>query len=225
MTERQLEYKSRILPDRACLACKMRAMTKQHFSDVDAIRTEVAIAAARMIAEEGVSYGTAKRKAAKQVLGDDRASKEFLPSNAQIEEELRTYNELFMGDTQPARLQHLREMALALMEELATFHPYLTGAVLNGTAGEHSDIHLQLFVDNPKDVEIYLLNKNIDFDVSEAPHFKPNHPPVEIVSFMHNNEGVHLALYQQNDLRGALRVKQGEQVVRADLDTVKLLLE
>jgi hypothetical protein len=199
-------------------------MSKQYFSDVEALRAEIAIAAARMIAEEGASYGTAKRKAAKQILGDERASKEFLPGNEQIEEELRVYNELFLGDTQPARLRHLREVALELMEELAPFQPYLTGAVLNGTAGEHSDIHLQLFVDNPKDVEIFLLNKNIDFEVSETPHFKPNQQAVETVSFMHNNEGVHLALYQVDDLRGALKAKHGSQAERVDIDSLKLLL-
>lgn len=197
--------------------------TKFHFSDADAIRTEIAVAAARMIAEEGESYGTAKRKAAKQILGDERAAREFLPGNAQIEEELRTYNELFLSASQPARLRHLREMALALMEELAPFHPYLTGAVLNGTAGEHSDIHLQLFVDNPKEVEIFLLNKHVDFEVSETAHFKPNHPAVETLSFMRDNEGVHLALYQHDDLRGALKNKQGLPVERADLEAVKLL--
>ncbi|RJX33757.1 MAG: hypothetical protein C4516_01045 [Oxalobacter sp.] len=202
----------------------MVPMTKQHFSDADALRTEIAIAAARMIAEEGVSYGTAKRKAAKQVLGNERVGGEFLPSNAQIEDELRTYNELFLGESQPARLRHLREVALELMEDLSLFQPYVTGAVLNGTAGEHSDIHLQLFVDNPKDVEIYLLNKNIDFDVSETPHFKPNHLPVETVSFMRRNEGVHLTLFQPDDLRGALKARHGENALRADKEAVKQLL-
>ena len=38
---------------------------------------------------------------------------------AQIEEELRTYNELFLSESQPARLRHLREIALELMADLA----------------------------------------------------------------------------------------------------------
>jgi hypothetical protein len=58
------------------------------------------------------------------------------------------------------------------MEQLAEFHPYLTGAVLNGTAGEHDDIHLQLFADSAKEVEIFLLNRNVNIDISETPHFK-----------------------------------------------------
>ena len=202
-----------------------QAMTREYFSDANTVRTEIAVAAARMIAEEGVSYGVAKRKAAKRVLGDDRISKEFLPDNALIENELRIYNELFLSDTQPARLRHLRQVALEVMEQLAAFNPYLTGAALNGTAGEHSDIHLQLFVDNPKDVEIYLLNQGVNYEVSEAPSPKASRDPVEMLSFMHQNEGVHLTLLQSDDLRGALRVKPGARAERADADGVRLLLE
>jgi hypothetical protein len=70
--------------------------------------------------------------------------------------------------------------ALEVMEQLADFRPYLTGAVLNGTAGEHDDIHLQLFADSAKEVEIWLLNRNVDIDISETPHFKGGrHDPVE----------------------------------------------
>jgi len=110
-------------------------MTREYFFEADAVRAEIAVVAARLIAEEGASYGAAKRKAAKQVLGGDRASKEFLPDNELIESEVRIYNELFLGGSQPARLRRLRQLALDLMEELEQFHPYLTGAVMNGTAG------------------------------------------------------------------------------------------
>ena len=45
---------------------------------------------------------------------------------------------VFQGSTptQPARLLHLRKLAVQLMEELAEFSPYLTGAVLNGTVAQ-----------------------------------------------------------------------------------------
>lgn len=171
-------------------------------SDNELLRAEIAAAAARMIAEDGVDYGTAKRKAAKQILGNNKVRGDALPDNAQIEDEVRIYNELFFGDTQPARLLHLRRLALRVMEELEPFQPYLTGAVLNGTAGDHSDIYLQLFAESPKDVEIYLLNKGIDFDVSESTHFNGRNEDVETLSFVWQNEGVHLALYDPDDLRG-----------------------
>ncbi|GGC08290.1 hypothetical protein GCM10007205_16650 [Oxalicibacterium flavum] len=193
-----------------------------HFpNDTEQLRAEIAAAAARLIAEDGVDYGTAKRKAAKQILGNNKVRGDVLPDNAAVEDEVRAYNALFFADTQPARLRHLRELAIRLMRELEPFQPFLTGAVLNGTAGEHSDIHLQLFADSPKDVEIYLLNKGIDFEVSESPHFG-GHGDVETLSFLWHNEGVHLALYDTDDLRGGR--KTGNRSERASTATVEALL-
>ncbi|HEY8101550.1 MAG TPA: hypothetical protein VIF82_12420 [Burkholderiaceae bacterium] len=181
--------------------------------------------AARMIAEDGVDYSTAKHKAVKQLLGDTRMQGSILPDNAQIEEEVRQYNALFFSEMQPARLLHLRQLALQMMEQLQHFSPYLTGAVLNGTAGQHSDIHLQLFADSPKDVEIYLLNKNVNFEVSETAHFKKHQDPVETISFMWQQEGIHLAVYQPDDLRGALKKGREGQSDRASIDAVRILIE
>jgi len=138
---------------------------------------------------------------------------------------VRIYNELFMGDSQPARLLHLRTLALQMMSELDRFSPYLTGAVLNGTAGEHSDIHLQLFADSAKDVEIYLLNQNINFEVSETTHFKKRDEPVETVSFMWRKEGIHLALYETDDLRGARKSPAAGRAERADIEAVRALVD
>lgn len=199
----------------------MPAMPTPYPTEAEQLRAEIAAAAARMIAEDGADYGTAKRKAAKQILGNNRVRGDVLPDNSQIEEEVRLYNELFFGDTQPARLRHLRGLALELMIELAPFNPYLTGAILNGTAGEHSDIHLQLFAESAKEVQIFLLNKGVDFDVTETAHFNGRADDVETVSFMWRQEGVHLALYELDDLRGAARKTDD----RLDTDGVRALLD
>ncbi|MDB5762741.1 MAG: hypothetical protein JWQ21_1736 [Herminiimonas sp.] len=193
-------------------------------SETELLRNEIAAAAARMIAEDGADYGTAKRKAVRQILGNTRVRGDVLPDNAQIEDEVRLYNELFFNESQPARLLHLRKFALQVMMELAQFNPYLTGAVLNGTAGEHSDIHLQLFAESPKDVQIYLLNKNISFEVSESTHFKTRNEPVETVSFIRGKEGVHLALYEIDDLRGAIKTSTTGRIERADITAVRALI-
>jgi hypothetical protein len=198
----------------------IRAMSTFFSSDHELLRAEIAAAAARMIAEDGVDYGTAKRKAAKQILGNNKVRGDVLPDNTQIEDEVRIYNELFFGETQPARLLHLRRLALLVMEELEPFQPYLTGAVLNGTAGDHSDIYLQLFAESPKDVEIYLLNKSIDFDVSESAHFNGHGNAVETLSFVFQNEGIHLALYDPDDLRGNKKT-----VARATASTLRKLID
>ncbi|MCX4165605.1 MULTISPECIES: UDP-N-acetylmuramate--alanine ligase [Paraburkholderia] len=205
---------------------------KSHF-DPQRVREEIAIAAARMIAEDGLDYSTAKRKAARQIIGETRVAGEWLPDNDQIEEEIREYQSLFQGESQPAVLRRLREIALDWMQRLAPFNPYLTGAVLSGTAGEHSDIHLQAFCDNPKEVAIYLLNANIQYDVSETRHFA-GRGDVETLSFLWrptNEErdaepvGIHVALYDADDLRGAVRADARGRQARATAQTVQALLD
>ncbi|HYD81113.1 MAG TPA: hypothetical protein VEC06_15010 [Paucimonas sp.] len=193
-------------------------------TNTEMLRAEIAAAAARLIAEDGADYATAKKKAARQVLGNAKVRGEIMPDNAQIEEEVRVYNELFFADTQPARLLHLRKLAVRLMDELARFSPYLTGAVLNGTAGEHSDIHLQLFAESAKDVEIFLLNKNVEFEVSETAHFSGRGDAVETVSFMWHGEGVHLALYEADDVRGAAKPGADGRPGRANGEAVRALI-
>ena len=194
------------------------------YSETDALRAEIAAAAARLIAEDGCDYQTAKRKAARQIFGDRKIGSDMLPDNAQIEDEVRAYNQIFFADTQPQRLLHLRKLALRMMEELAQFKPHLTGAVLNGTAGEHSDIHLHLFSESAKDVEIFLLNKNVQFEVSEVPHFGNRAKMVEMLSFMWKNEGVHLTLYEIDDMRNSVKSGGERRQERANADTIRELI-
>lgn len=202
---------------------------RSHF-DPQRVREEIAIAAARMIAEDGLDYSTAKRKAARQIVGDTRIEGAWLPDNDQIEEEIREYQALFQGESQPVVLRRLREIALDWMQRLDAFNPYVTGAVLNGTAGEHSDIHLQIFCDNPKDVAIYLLNANVQYDVSETSHFAAR-SYVETLSFLWKPSrddkpvGIHLALYDADDLRGAVRADARGRLPRANLQALKALLD
>lgn len=130
----------------------------------DDLRVELAATAARLIAEEGCDYGQAKRRAVHEVLGSsDRRG--VIPENSEVERELRRYLQLFESETHPRLLAGLRTLAAETMERLTEFDPHLVGAVLNGTATRHSDIHLQLFVDSAKDVEVHLMNSGIEFDV------------------------------------------------------------
>jgi len=198
-------------------------------SPTEQLRAEIAAAAARMIAEDGADYGSAKRKAARQILGNQKVRGEIMPDNEQVEEEVRLYNELFFADTQPLRLLHLRRVALQLMQDLEAYHPYITGAVWNGTAGEHSDIHLQLFTPSAKDVEIFLLNKNVNFEVGETPHFRTGQP-VETLSFLLPQRGTdpelaHLAVYDEDDLRGSLRTAAGKRPERGDTQALAGLID
>ncbi|MGY8525857.1 UDP-N-acetylmuramate--alanine ligase [Paracidovorax citrulli] len=220
-------------------------MSRRSQIDPARVRSEIAQAAARMIAEDGADYATAKRKAARQLLGDTRVSGEWLPDNEAIEDEVRAYQALFHAESQPRILALLRRVALLAMEDLAAFRPYIAGAVLNGTATEHSDIYLQCFCDSPKDVALHLLNAGVDFDTSESRHFA-NRDDVETLSFLWRGQwpalrearqlagevrtelgspvGIHIALYDADDERGA-RGEGGSRPARADMAALRALAE
>ncbi|MGZ5201874.1 MAG: hypothetical protein ACXWC4_19115 [Telluria sp.] len=200
-------------------------MNPSQTNDPQALRSQIAATAARMIAEDGADYATARRKAARKVLGVDQPSANLLPDNIQIEGEVRKYQSLFQGPEQAARVLALRATALEVMDFLAEFRPYLTGPVLNGTATAHDEIHLQLFVDSAKEVEIYLLNKNIHIELSETPHFKgARFDPVETVSFLWHKEAVHAELYEFHDLRGALKLRSDGRLQRVDAAGLRALM-
>lgn len=119
------------------------------------VQAEIAAAAARLIAEEGLAWGQAKQRALRDL---DLPPRTALPDNDTLEEALREHLALFQADTQPAELRALRCLALRWMERLAAFEPLLVGAAWRGTANRWSDLHLDLFSDDPKAVEIALLN-------------------------------------------------------------------
>ena len=144
-----------------------------------ALTAEIAAAAARLVVEEGMEYGPAKRRAAR-ALGKHSSRSVDIPDNAAIEVEVRDYLALFCADTQPAELAALREVAAQWMERLSEFRPHLTGAVWRGTATRLSSVHLQLFCDDPKSAEISMLNRGIDFDVGSITG--PRNLPVDVLS-------------------------------------------
>ncbi len=132
------------------------------------LTAEIAAAAARLVVEDGMEYGPAKRKAARS-LGRQSVRPAELPSNEAVEDEVRDYLALFHADTQPAELAALREVAAQWMERLAEFRPHLTGAVWRGTATRLDNVHLQLYCDDSKAAEIALINAGVDYDVDSRP--------------------------------------------------------
>ena len=129
------------------------------------IRQLIAQKAAQMMAEDGINdFAYAKKKAGKQ-LGMSEAS--VMPTNAEIEEEVRLYHEIYNTDEQPLELAKLRKVALLTMQLFEKFNPHLTGSVLDGSAGKFSQTNIHLFADSAKDVEMFLLNQQIPFESSE----------------------------------------------------------
>jgi hypothetical protein len=156
------------------------------------LRRNIACTAARLMAEDGIGdYGAAKRKAARSL---GFAEGEALPTNEEIEIELRAYQDLFQEDEQRERLLELRTAALGAMALLAEFHPYLTGSVLAGTAGRFSAVELDLYADSSKDVEISLLSRNISYEIDELPRHGPDAPETRL-SIEWQDVPVHLLIY------------------------------
>ena len=124
-------------------------------------RERIAHAAARMIAEHGMTdWAQAKRKAARQLMLPESAP---FPSNDEIEAALTSYHALFAADAHEASLRTQREEALAWMKRLAAFDPLLVGGVAAGWATAHSDIRLELVADDAKTVEIALANDGVRY--------------------------------------------------------------
>jgi len=130
--------------------------------DVDSPRRAIAESAARLIAEGLTDYGAAKRKAAQQLGLVDLSA---LPDNVEIEAALRQYHALFAGQSQPQVLAALRAAALGTMQWLESFSPWISGAVLSGSANEYSAIELELIGVDAKSFEMFLLNDDVVFEL------------------------------------------------------------
>jgi hypothetical protein len=184
----------------------------------DTLRQQIAHLAARLLAEDGVQdYAQAKRKAARQLgVSDGR----HLPDNLEVESALKDYQALFHGDEPTERLQFLREQALTIMRILEKFNPRLVGSVLNGSATRFSDINIQLFPDNAKEVELFLLGKRIPYRASERQQrVQGELRSIPVLMLEDGPASVELTLYDELDLR-----QKTTGTERARIDQVEALM-
>jgi hypothetical protein len=190
------------------------------------LSAELAAAAARLIVEEGMEYGQAKRKAAR-VMGRASVRSADLPTNDAVEEEVHAYLALFHADTQPRELAALRRCAARWMVRLGEFRPHLTGAVWRGTATRLSAVHLQLFCDDCKAPEIALINLKIDYDAHSMPG--PRGEPLPVLTLsercpeLDDVVTLHLSVLDHDDLRGALKPDASGRSSRGDLAALQRL--
>jgi hypothetical protein len=184
---------------------------------------EIAAAAARLVVDEDLDYAQAKRKAARQLAGQVRQAE--LPSNEQVEDEVRTHLALFHADTQPAELRALRELALRWMQRLAEFRPHLGGAVWRGTATRLSAIHIDLYCDDPKSAEIALINLGVAYDVAGGEGELSYLSLAEHCPTLGDRVTLHLAVRDLDEQRGALKPDARGRSWRGDIAALRRLLE
>ena len=176
----------------------------------------IAAVAARLMAEDGVDdVELAKRKAAHQLNLPEWIG---LPTSQAVYDALRTHQAIFHDAEQRARIAALRNEALYWMEMLADFHPYLTGSVLEGTAGRFAMIDILLYPESDKDVEIFLLNRGIDYE----PVQPRNDRTSAVLQIMREGLLTNLVIYPSHDERvvfkkhdGSVRERARAEVVRA----------
>ncbi|MGW8268961.1 MAG: hypothetical protein ACWGNS_00730 [Burkholderiales bacterium] len=196
----------------------------RHGKRQQAIRSSIAAAAARIMAEDGVDdFALAKRKAARRLGVEDG---QWLPANHEIEAELETYRAIYQADEHPARIRELREIALDAMRALERFNPYLTGAVLKGIAGRYAEIELQLFPESTKDVEVFLLDRGIPYTAAPARRFAGDRAmSASVLSLEWNGIPLKLTVLDPRDERLALKTSVAGRVIdRAGITQVSELV-
>lgn len=183
------------------------------------IRASIASAAARLMAEDGITdYHHAKKKAARQLGVPEHSA---FPDNAEVEAELRAYRTLYQGEDHVELIAALRQTALELLDLLADFRPYLTGSVLDGTAGEHSHIDILLFADSAKEVEIFLLNRGI-----EVSHVEARNERVEAVLQMETDTAdANLVILPPHMERVSMKHRDGRPHERIRAEALRALLK
>src|SRR4051812_44917800 len=188
------------------------------------MRAQIAAAAARLMAEDGIDdFALAKRKAARSL---GAADSEALPRNDEIEAELRAYLALYQAEEHPQRVAELRAVALEAMREFERFHPYLTGPVLKGVAGPYAAIELQLFPESAKDLEIFLLDRRIVFETYEARRYSGDRArAISVFTLLWQDCPLKLSVFDPRDERLALKTSEAGRVMeRAGIPELAALL-
>ena len=189
------------------------------------MRSRIAHLAARLMAEDGIEdYALAKRKAARQAGAPDTRE---LPANEEIDAALRTYQQIYHPEDHRDRLRELREKAVRAMRELSRFNPHLTGSVLSGNAGKYADINLQLYTDNVKSVELYLIDHRIPYKTAQTRLYSgEGQHTVPVYTVLDDGTDIELTVLSPLELRVPIRTRlEGKAIERAKLAAVEALLE
>ncbi len=146
------------------------------------LQQQIAARAARFVADDGHDISEACHKAVAEVLGADGRMPGALPRHDQVAAEVRRYQRLFHAEPHRRLLRQRRTLAARWMQILEAFSPHLVGPVLDGSATRFSPLHLQLFTDSAKDVEMALLDRGLDIRV--APPDRGHSRVQEVIGFL-----------------------------------------
>jgi hypothetical protein len=152
-----------------------------------------------------------------------------LPDNGLLERAVEEYIAVFCPEEQAQELHALRLLAARSMRRLQAFQPFLSGAVWSGIATRRSDIYLQLFCEDSKMAEIELINLNVQFSPRRVKGLLGEQ--VDALSIHTWSEelgediGLHLMVYDLDDLRRAPKNDARGRRLRGDLRAVEQLIQ
>jgi len=190
--------------------------------DKHLIRSRIAQECARIMVQEYIDdYQTAKQKATAR-LG---LPYKHLPSNHEIEHALHEYQQLFHADSQVEQLQKKRNTALSAMQLLRDFQPRLVGKLVKGTTHEHSDVTLHVFSDTHEEIGIFLIGRNIPYELSER-CFANRTQCYPCYRFIAGEDPISLTVFPADKMRQAPPdPATGKPMRRLDETSVRALLD
>jgi hypothetical protein len=195
------------------------------------LRGAIAAEAARLMYEEGVKqYFTAKRLAAKRLLGRVEARRvryrpSDLPSNGEIRDALLCLASLAEGDRRTRRLFAMRVVALRAMRALEPFSPRLIGSVSTGHIRRGSDIDLHVFCDDADALLGWVRRLGWAHETERATILKFG----EVREYLHvhvrDDYDVELTVYDRRELRFRPRSStDGKPIVRVKPAALEAML-
>lgn len=189
-------------------------------------RRRVALEAARIMVDEGLhDFQSAKRKAANRLNVNDRIE---MPSNAEIDHEVKQYLALFKAGSQSAQIKEMRQEALKAMNFLERFQPRLVGSVLEGTAAENSRITLHVFALTSEELNFFFMDHNIPFEVADVNIRTSGRDTKQfpVIRFYAGDMPMEVVVFPKTEQRQVpLSQVDGKTMRRADASEVRGLIE
>lgn len=186
----------------------------------------IAEEAARIACEEALTdYRQAKLKALARLGLPERTP---LPDNAAVQAAVLNYLRVFGGHAYVDRLRALRHTAVQVLRGLAPFAPRLAGAVVSGAVTAAHRVQIHAFADQAESVDIFLLDRQITFDVDERRYRYAGGREVRIplLRFDWHGTGVDLAVFSEDERRQPpLNPADGLAFKRLDLAATEALLQ
>lgn len=188
------------------------------------VRREIALRAAQiMYAREESEYFTAKRKAARQVVGSEHVRD--LPSNAEIRDEILLLAEMLEGDSRQRELTAMRLVALKMMRGLRRFRPRLIGSVLTGHIRSGSDIDVHVFTDSLGMLEDAIAEMGLSYQVEHKRVHKRQEQRVFTHVHIEGEYGIELTVYPLDKVSYPFKSSiTGRLIERAEIGELEELL-